>query len=38
MREGFDLDIEYLHRQSFIFDLLILLKTMPVVLSTRGAR
>jgi lipopolysaccharide/colanic/teichoic acid biosynthesis glycosyltransferase len=37
MREGFDLDIEYLHRQSFIFDLLILLKTVPVVLSTRGA-
>lgn len=38
MRQGFDLDVEYLHRQSFIFDLLILLKTVPVVLSTHGAR
>lgn len=38
MRQGFDLDVEYLHRQSFIFDLLILLKTVPVVLSAHGAR
>lgn len=38
IRQGFDLDVEYLHRQSFVFDLLILLKTVPVVLSARGAR
>lgn len=38
MRQGFDLDVEYLHRQSLALDALILLKTLPVVLSTRGAR
>ena len=37
MREGLELDIEYVHRQSFAFDLWILLKTVPVVLSTHGA-
>lgn len=38
MRQGFDLDVEYLRRQSLTFDLLILLKTVPVVLSARGVR
>ena len=38
MRQGFDLDLEYMAKQSFTFDLLILLKTVPVVLSTDGAR
>jgi lipopolysaccharide/colanic/teichoic acid biosynthesis glycosyltransferase len=37
MRQGLDLDIEYVRRQSFAFDLWILLKTIPVVLSTHGA-
>jgi lipopolysaccharide/colanic/teichoic acid biosynthesis glycosyltransferase len=37
MRQGLDLDIEYVQRQSFGFDLAILLKTVPVVLSTHGA-
>ena len=37
MRQGLELDMEYLRRQSFVFDLWILLKTVPVVLSTRGA-
>lgn len=38
MRQGLEFDIEYVHRQSFALDLWILLKTVPVVLSTRGAR
>lgn len=38
MRQGFDLDLEYLHRQSFLFDLLIVLRTVPVVLFANGAR
>ena len=38
MRQGFDLDVEYLHRQSLAYDVLILLKTVPVVLFARGAR
>lgn len=38
MRQGLELDIEYVRRQSFAFDLIILVKTVPVVLSTRGAR
>jgi lipopolysaccharide/colanic/teichoic acid biosynthesis glycosyltransferase len=37
MRQGLELDIEYVRRQSFAFDLWILLKTIPVVLSTHGA-
>jgi lipopolysaccharide/colanic/teichoic acid biosynthesis glycosyltransferase len=37
MRQGLDLDIEYVHRQSLALDLSILAKTIPVVLSTRGA-
>ena len=37
MRQGLDLDLEYVRRQSFRLDLLILLKTVPAVLSTRGA-
>ena len=38
MRQGFDLDVEYLQRQSLAFDVRILLKTIPVVLSARDAR
>jgi lipopolysaccharide/colanic/teichoic acid biosynthesis glycosyltransferase len=38
MRQGLDLDIEYVDKKSFLFDLVILLKTVPVVLSTGGAR
>jgi len=38
MREGLDLDSEYVDRQSFILDLSVLARTVPVVLSTRGAR
>ena len=37
MRQGLELDIEYVRRQSFGLDLWILLKTIPVVLSTHGA-
>jgi lipopolysaccharide/colanic/teichoic acid biosynthesis glycosyltransferase len=37
MRQGLDLDIEYVRRQSLALDLWILVKTIPVVLSTRGA-
>jgi lipopolysaccharide/colanic/teichoic acid biosynthesis glycosyltransferase len=38
MREGLVLDLEYVDRQSFAFDLKILLKTVPAVLTTSGAR
>jgi lipopolysaccharide/colanic/teichoic acid biosynthesis glycosyltransferase len=38
MRQGLELDIEYVRRQSFAFDLTIMLKTVPVVLSARGVR
>jgi lipopolysaccharide/colanic/teichoic acid biosynthesis glycosyltransferase len=38
MREGLRLDREYVSRQSLALDLVILLRTVPVVLSTRGAR
>lgn len=38
MREALDLDVEYVRRQSFALDLLIILKTVPVVLSAAGAR
>lgn len=37
MRQGLELDVEYVGRQSFAFDLMILLKTVPAVLLTRGA-
>jgi lipopolysaccharide/colanic/teichoic acid biosynthesis glycosyltransferase len=37
MRQSLDLDVEYVRRQSFGLDLLILLKTVPAVLSMRGA-
>jgi lipopolysaccharide/colanic/teichoic acid biosynthesis glycosyltransferase len=37
MRDGLDLDVEYVRRQSFRLDLLILLKTVPVVLVAVGA-
>ena len=38
MRQALDLDVEYVRKQSFFFDLAILLKTVPVVLSAYGAR
>jgi lipopolysaccharide/colanic/teichoic acid biosynthesis glycosyltransferase len=38
MLEGLDLDLEYIRRQSFLLDLVILAKTVPAVLTTRGAR
>jgi lipopolysaccharide/colanic/teichoic acid biosynthesis glycosyltransferase len=37
MRQALDLDVAYVRKQSFLFDLGILLKTVPVVLSTHGA-
>ena len=37
MKDGLDLDIEYVDRQSLALDLWILARTIPVVLSTRGA-
>jgi lipopolysaccharide/colanic/teichoic acid biosynthesis glycosyltransferase len=37
MRQGLDLDLEYVHRQSLALDLWILFRTVPVVLSTHGA-
>jgi lipopolysaccharide/colanic/teichoic acid biosynthesis glycosyltransferase len=37
MKQGLDLDIEYVGRQSLALDLWILGRTIPVVLSTRGA-
>jgi lipopolysaccharide/colanic/teichoic acid biosynthesis glycosyltransferase len=37
MKQGLDLDIEYVRTQSMARDLWILVKTIPVVLSTRGA-
>jgi exopolysaccharide biosynthesis polyprenyl glycosylphosphotransferase len=36
-KEWISLDIEYIERRSLGFDLLILLRTIPAVLSTRGA-
>ena len=36
-RQALDLDVEYARRRCFALDLLILLKTIPVVLSARGA-
>jgi lipopolysaccharide/colanic/teichoic acid biosynthesis glycosyltransferase len=38
MRQALDLDVDYVRRQSFLLDLGILLKTVPVVLSTHGAQ
>jgi lipopolysaccharide/colanic/teichoic acid biosynthesis glycosyltransferase len=38
MRQGLDLDIEYVQTQSLARDIVILLKTVPVVLSARGAQ
>lgn len=37
LRQGLDLDMEYVRRRSFALDLMILLRTIPAVLSTRGA-
>ena len=38
MLEGLDLDLEYVRRQSFLLDLVILAKTVPAVFTARGAR
>jgi lipopolysaccharide/colanic/teichoic acid biosynthesis glycosyltransferase len=38
MKQGLDLDLEYLKRQSFWFDLGILLRTVPAVLFAVGSR
>jgi lipopolysaccharide/colanic/teichoic acid biosynthesis glycosyltransferase len=38
MRQGLELDVEYVSRQSFAFDLMIILKTVPTVIFARGAR
>jgi lipopolysaccharide/colanic/teichoic acid biosynthesis glycosyltransferase len=37
MRQALELDVEYARRQSMALDLKILLKTIPVVVSARGA-
>jgi lipopolysaccharide/colanic/teichoic acid biosynthesis glycosyltransferase len=37
MKQGLELDLEYVRRRSLTLDLWILIKTIPVVLSTRGA-
>jgi lipopolysaccharide/colanic/teichoic acid biosynthesis glycosyltransferase len=37
MRQALDLDVEYVQKQHFLLDLIILLKTVPVVFSTIGA-
>ena len=37
MKQGLELDVEYVRRQGLALDLKILLKTIPVVLSTHGA-
>ena len=37
MKQGLELDLEYVRRQSLALDIWILAKTVPVVLSTRGA-
>ena len=37
MRQGLELDLEYVARRSLSLDLWILIKTVPVVLSTHGA-
>jgi len=37
MKQGLELDVEYVRRQGLALDLWILLKTIPVVLSTHGA-
>ena len=38
MRQALDLDLEYVRRQSFILDLVILVKTVPAVFSALGVR
>ena len=37
MREALDLDVEYVRKQCFLLDLVILVKTVPAVFSTIGA-
>jgi len=37
MKQGLELDLEYVRRQSLVLDLWILVKTLPVVISTHGA-
>jgi lipopolysaccharide/colanic/teichoic acid biosynthesis glycosyltransferase len=36
-KEMVELDLEYVDRQTFWFDLTVLLRTVPVVLSRKGA-
>jgi lipopolysaccharide/colanic/teichoic acid biosynthesis glycosyltransferase len=36
-RQGLELDVEYAHRRCFFLDLVILLKTIPLVFTGRGA-
>lgn len=38
MRQGLDLDLEYVERQSFALDMAILIRTIPAVLTGDGAR
>jgi lipopolysaccharide/colanic/teichoic acid biosynthesis glycosyltransferase len=38
MRQGLDLDIEYVQRQSFALDMAILIRTIPAVFTGDGAR
>ncbi len=38
MIQALDLDVQYVERQSFLLDLAILCRTVPVVLGCRGAR
>jgi lipopolysaccharide/colanic/teichoic acid biosynthesis glycosyltransferase len=37
LREGLNLDVEYVQRRSFALDLAILARTVPAVLSADGA-
>jgi lipopolysaccharide/colanic/teichoic acid biosynthesis glycosyltransferase len=37
MTEGLDLDVDYVRRQGFRLDLIILLKTIPAVLALVGS-
>jgi lipopolysaccharide/colanic/teichoic acid biosynthesis glycosyltransferase len=38
MRQGLEFDVEYVRHRGLVLDLLILAKTVPTVLSARGAR
>jgi lipopolysaccharide/colanic/teichoic acid biosynthesis glycosyltransferase len=37
MRQGLDLDVQYVRQQSFRLDLVILLRTVPAVLTAAGS-